>query len=256
LLLPSIKLSRRWCDRGCQKKLWKQVKAGEVDVNTKKIVQQDLNALYTGDQIASHYVYAQNYTYLWCVLLYSSGLPILYPFACIFYFVLYWVYKWLLLKFYARTTRFNQDIPIQSAQWIKVGIAFHLAAGSFMLSNDRFFPQSQDGGGRLARDAIDLGHEDASSFFLSTFFKRMAKGEQGSVYLAFICLLIAFLFLKYTVVSWSIMFCSSLYHCLAKCCRCAKKHEVKSKDIYKEYTVLSLENMYVKAMKDIEEFGE
>jgi len=84
----------------------------------------------------------------------------------------------------------------------------------------------------------------------------MAKGEQGSVYLAFICLLIAFLFLKYTIISWSIDFCGGLYQCLSKCLKCAKKHEVKSKDIYLEYTVLSLENMYVKAMKDIEEFRE
>jgi len=224
-------------------------------VNTKKIVQQDLNQLYTGDQIASHYVYAQNYTYLWCVLLYSAGLPILYPFACIFYFVLYWVYKWLLLKFYARTTRFNQDIPIKSVQWIKIGIAFHLAAGSFMLSNNRVFPDEEQGAGTLQGYDVDLG-ADKYAFFGDQYFKRMAKGEQGSVYLAFICVLIAFLILKYTIISWSIDFCSGLYRCLAKCLKCTKKHEVKSKDIYLEYTVLSLENMYIKAMKDIEEFRE
>jgi len=218
-----------------------------------------LNQLYTGDQIASHYVYAQNYTYLWCVLLYSTGLPILYPFACIFYFVLYWVYKWLLLKFYARTTRFNQDIPIKSVQWIKIGIALHLAAGSLMLSNNRFFPheEKEEGpsafGGYSAK--VDIGTDD-ETFFGVEYVKRLAKGEQGSVYLAFICLLGAFLILKYTVLSWSIDLCIGLYRCLAKCCKCAKKHEVRSKDIYLEYTVLALENMYIKAMKDIEEFRE
>jgi hypothetical protein len=70
-------------------------------------MQTDLETLYTGDQISSHYVYAQNYTYLLCVMTYSIGLPILYPFAMIFYFILYWVYKFLLLKYYARTNKFN-----------------------------------------------------------------------------------------------------------------------------------------------------
>ena len=40
--------------------------------------------------------------------MYSTGLPLLYPFAAIFYFVLYWVYKFLLLKFYARNTVFDK----------------------------------------------------------------------------------------------------------------------------------------------------
>lgn len=259
-MLPSAKLCVRCCDRGCQKKIWKKKNDdddNDVDVNTKKLVQQDLNRLYTGDQIAGHYVYAQNYTYLWCVLMYSTGLPILYPFACVFYFVLYWVYKWLLLKFYARTTKFNQDIPIKSVPWIKVGLFYHLVVGSFMLSNNRFFPHETKSTVKkyAAYDLSDLGY-DKANFFLNQYFNRMAKGEQGSIYLAFICLLIVFIVLKNTIISWSIDFCKGLYNCLAKCCRCGKKHEVKSKDIYKEYTIMSLENMYVKAMKDIEEFGE
>lgn len=190
--------------------------------------------------------------------MYSTGLPILYPFACVFYFVLYWVYKCLLLKFYARTTKFNQDIPIKSVQWIKVGIVLHVAIGSIMLSNNRFFPQEKkdDKETALGKYAnLDLGHEHAT-FFVNEYFKRMAKGEQGSIYLAFICLLIVFLILKNTIIGWSIDFCKGLYQCLAKCCKCAKKHEVKSKDIYKEYTIMSLENMYIKAMKDVEEFAE
>lgn len=108
------------------------------------LLQSDVNTLYTGDEIQSHYVYAQNYTYLCVVLMYSSGLPILYPFACVFYFVLYWVYKGLLLKYYARTTKFNEEIPIQSLGWVKFGLIMHLFIGSIMLSNQNFFPPSED----------------------------------------------------------------------------------------------------------------
>lgn len=128
-------------DRGCSQKIWKKKENdNDIDVNTKKLIQSDLNTMYTGDQIQSHYVYAQNYTYLCVVLMYSSGLPILYPFACIFYMVLYWVYKGLLLKYYARTTKFNKDIPIESMAWVKFGIFCHLFIGSIMLSNNKFFP--------------------------------------------------------------------------------------------------------------------
>lgn len=104
-----LKLVIRFFDRGCNMRLRKKEDGQEL--NTKKMLQTELNALYTGDQISSHYVYAQNFTYLWCVLMFSAGLPILYPFAFIFYFVLYWVYKVLLLKFYARTIKFNEELP-------------------------------------------------------------------------------------------------------------------------------------------------
>jgi len=51
LLLPLIKVFKRWTDRGCQKKIWKSKSEGEVDydVRTKMVIQDDLNMLYTGD---------------------------------------------------------------------------------------------------------------------------------------------------------------------------------------------------------------
>jgi len=64
------------------------------------VFQDELEALYTGDQIAGHNVYAQNYTYLWCVLMFSTGMPIMYPFAFVFYIVLFIVYKFLLIFYY------------------------------------------------------------------------------------------------------------------------------------------------------------
>lgn len=108
LAFPVLKLFKRCMDRGCGCNVKKDPQYDQDhDVNTKLWMQSELNTLYTGDQISSHYVYAQNYTYLLCVMTYSVGLPILYPFACVFYMVLYWVYKFLLLKYYARTNKFN-----------------------------------------------------------------------------------------------------------------------------------------------------
>jgi hypothetical protein len=108
LAKPLLKLGMRFYDRDFSNDLSKEDARGHKVANTKKLLQDELDDLYTGEQISSHFVYAQNYTYLWCVLMFSTGMPILYPFGFLFYGVLYWVYKLLLLKYYSRTNRFNE----------------------------------------------------------------------------------------------------------------------------------------------------
>ena len=100
-----------------------------------------MNALYTGDQISSQFVYAQNFTYLFSVLMFSAGLPILYPFACAAFFVLFWVYKTLLLKYYKTTTNFNQDLPRYSITLVKYGLLLHGMLGLVMYTNNDLFPK-------------------------------------------------------------------------------------------------------------------
>jgi hypothetical protein len=58
------------------------------------------------------YVYAQFFTSLWAIMSYSGGLPILYPIGVLNYFILYWVYKGLIIKFYSKSTMFNETLPI------------------------------------------------------------------------------------------------------------------------------------------------
>ena len=75
-------------------------------------------------------------------MMYSTGLPILYPFACVAYFILYWVYKSLLLKYYEKTTRFNEQLPIYSINWIRASILLHGIVGLFMYTNSELFPSN------------------------------------------------------------------------------------------------------------------
>jgi len=61
LTLPFIKVFQRCLDRGCSFKLKKEQDMEDItdtDVNTKKLLQEEVNELYTGFQISSHYVYA------------------------------------------------------------------------------------------------------------------------------------------------------------------------------------------------------
>ena len=105
-------------------------------------------------------MYAQNYTYLCVVLMYSCGMPILYPFAALFYFMLYSVYKGLLLKYYSRTTKFNEEIPMKSLFWVKFAIVVHLFISSLMLSNQNFYSAT--------KETQSDGSVEASSFDIKT----------------------------------------------------------------------------------------
>ena len=53
-----------------------------------------------GIEFMLEYRYANMLAILSVTFLYSSGIPLLYPLACIFFFVTYWVDKFLLLRCY------------------------------------------------------------------------------------------------------------------------------------------------------------
>ena len=75
--------------------------------------------------------------------MYSGGLPILYPFASIFFFVLYWIYKTLLLKYYEKTTRFNEVMPLFVTHWIKIGVLLHCLVTLGMITNSNLLPRQE-----------------------------------------------------------------------------------------------------------------
>jgi hypothetical protein len=75
---------------------------------TKKIVQEDFNTLYTGQEIDSAFVYATFLAFYWAVMCFSAGMPLLYPIAAVFYIIQYWFYKFMAIKHYQRTTSFTE----------------------------------------------------------------------------------------------------------------------------------------------------
>lgn len=142
--------------------------------------------------------------------------------------------------------------------WFKVALFFHLFIGSIMLSNQSFFPEQDDEDSKIG----DIGEESAkylekldipyANNFIAGFFVRLTSGSQSTLYLTFIVLLVA-AWILLNILDIFLNFFGYLFKpiikCIAKCCSCCcKKHKVvKSKDIYKEFTALSLENMFDKA---------
>ena len=144
LFWPLLKILKRCLDRGCSTKMVVKEEGEEARVNSKSILQSQLELLYTGDQISSHYVYAQNYTYIYCIMMYSTGMPILYLFGAIFFTLLYWIYKFLLLKYYQRTSRFNAGLPINATSWMRAALLLHIIVGGLMVTNSSILPDSEN----------------------------------------------------------------------------------------------------------------
>jgi len=124
--------------------------------------------------------------------MYSTGMPLLYPMGAIFYAVLYWVYKFLLLKFYQRTNKFNEELPIFSTTFIKIGLILHGIFGGLMLTNSRLIPIK----------TTVTGEDD-----IEALVGRFEDSYYAEVYFWFWVCVIIWLFAKETVLSaiWKIL---------------------------------------------------
>ena len=134
---PAKMFWKRLYDRDFKSKTSKPIDENGNDdlVNTHQLTQDNLNNMYMGPEIKAFFIYAQQFTSLWCLMTYSSGMPLLYPIGCLNFLVLYYVYKGLLLKFYSKTKAFNQNLPQTSIHYFKFGIAFHVLVGMWVYSN-------------------------------------------------------------------------------------------------------------------------
>ena len=107
----------------------------DQQVNTNQLIQADLVDLYSTEEMPAYYVYAQQFTSIWAIMTYSAGMPILYPIAALNFAILYWVYKILLIKFYSKSTIFDQQLPVSSIFYLKVSIGLHVLMTAFMFSS-------------------------------------------------------------------------------------------------------------------------
>lgn len=204
LMFPALKVFKRILDRGCCRSIKKEEDQDGVDVNTKQLLQDDLNDLYTGDQISSHYVYAQNFTYFLCVMTFSTGIPLLYFFGFVFFFLLFWVYKFLLLKYYARTHKFNEQLPLESIKFFKYGIFIHLLIGGFMVTYSQLLPDYDDEDYESLVEDLKVNSEHA---FVVKIMQRFFNQAHGIIYVLLAVILLVLIFMKNSVlmIAWKII---------------------------------------------------
>jgi hypothetical protein len=180
--------------------------------------------------------------------MFSTGMPILYPFGCIFYAINYWVYKLLLVKYYAKTTMFNHELPMYSTRFIKSGLMLHVVMGGFMVTNSEIIPSKEE------LDITAQGELPTSDDFdFTELYTRFLTKNHGLYYFIFIVFIISFLIFKNTLFALLISIAKKLYKVIVK-----PKDEEKcgSHCFYKELHIADLKCLYNKSVEEIQKFKQ
>lgn len=113
-MMPSVNWALRWYDRGFSYRVKKDDHFDDVECNTAKHLQSEINKLYTGDEIQGYKVYANLFLAFMSCMTFSMGMPMLYCFGCLIFFSQFLINKFLLLKYHSKTTMFGQDLALSS----------------------------------------------------------------------------------------------------------------------------------------------
>jgi len=81
------------------------------------------------------YRYNSILTVVFVTMMYSGGLPVLYPIAALFFAITYWSDKYLLLKEYRRPPNFDSHLTLKSLGWFKIAILLHVVGSVSMFAS-------------------------------------------------------------------------------------------------------------------------
>ena len=138
-------LCRRVFDRRGRSDLKKDPEdEDDDDPNTRIKVQHELEALYTGPAFRGERAYSRMMSTLFVIMMYSSGMPLLYAIGIVFYTVTYLLHKLLIIKFFKKSTTSTRTIPMAAVQFLKIGLICHMICAAFMLTNPTIFEVRED----------------------------------------------------------------------------------------------------------------
>jgi hypothetical protein len=135
LQLDLIGVCRTYYKRAKDRKWSSEMTDEEGNLNTELQTHKDVVELYDQEEMSSSGSFAANTTFIMCAMMYSTGIPVFYVFAFVFMLMNYWMYKWLLLRYFRKAVSFNDNLAIDSIWYLKVGLILHAAMAIFMLSN-------------------------------------------------------------------------------------------------------------------------
>jgi len=98
---------------------------GPDDSRTKTLTQIDYEDMNTGIEFSIDYRYASLLTWLFVVIVYGMGMPILYPLGALNFLIGYWVDKYLLLNHYRSPPMFSHYMALNVLAWFKWALFWH-----------------------------------------------------------------------------------------------------------------------------------
>ena len=126
---------KRRCDRGCT----------SDSHRTKTLTQFDYEDMNTGIEFSIDYRYANLLTWLFVVIVYGTGMPILYPIGALNFLIGYWIDKYLLLTHYRKPPMFMSVMIINVIDWFKYALFARFIVSLWVFSNDKVFPIGYSG---------------------------------------------------------------------------------------------------------------
>ena len=132
---------------------------------SKKLLQQEYEELYIGPEFQLDVRLAQIVAITWVTFMYSSGMPVLFILVALNFFMIFWVDKFLLLRFYKTPKNYDEQSIKFSISEMKWSFLFHFIVGTLVYSNDRIL--SSSGKADFVSFAIDplTGTKNIQSIF-------------------------------------------------------------------------------------------
>mmetsp|Transcript_40451 Transcript_40451/g.88399 ORF Transcript_40451/g.88399 Transcript_40451/m.88399 type:complete len:408 (-) Transcript_40451:176-1399(-) len=156
--------------------------------------QAQLLELYTNPEFEIYARYAQLMTTVYCTMLYSSGMPLLYLFAAAFMLFTYWADKTALLWGSRRPPLYDTEMPKIASQFMLYAAFFHCLLAIPMLGQPCSVP-STNVGGSLASMKDKAG---ASAGFFSWLSARV--GLESTWMFFCVLVILAALWVLWTVL--------------------------------------------------------
>jgi len=107
------------------------------------VIQEDLENLYTGDELASSYMYAQAFTTIWVSMMYSGGCPILYPLTYFNFIVVFWTYKMMLISYFKKSIEFDENLAKYTIRLFSWAVWIHAFTSLVMFTNAKVLSSSR-----------------------------------------------------------------------------------------------------------------
>lgn len=171
-------------------------------------------------------------------MMYSAGIPLLYPVSMVSFFLTYWVDKYLFIRYYKNPPQYTMAMAERTVSLMRYSLILHFIIGFLMLSNSQILTSNN-------KEQLEEYVEE-NQYFL--FAEEKYKSAHIVIYiLCFLGLMLFYLFLA------NIM---KLISCLNNCCASISKAlnlddlEINSDDYYKECSLSVLKKEFKNAKEE------
>jgi hypothetical protein len=161
--------------------------------HTKKKTRKEYIDLYTGPQFNIGMRYSQILTTIFAVLLYSSGIPLLYLCCFLFFLITYWIDKWLVLRLYRNPPHIDLYVSKLFNIIIFVAIIIHCGIGIWIYGNEVILRDNNSSGLEIIADWIKNQFNLSNNSFGAEILTRISYSYNILIILFLAIVLIVFL---------------------------------------------------------------